>query len=367
MTHPIRLWATAGSVYLAVTALRLFIVRMLADAKGQTLNFVLSRWDAIHYMGIARGGYFESMDPNSLDGYHTRLAFFPLYPFSIRLVHEVTGLSYLTSGIALNVVAGIVLVAGVMMIAQHMGAGLLGQAVAGLFVFAAPMGLTYTMAYTEAFFTAFACWALWAMLTRRWWLAGTLVFFTCLTRLTGIDLWIVFALVVLVYGRRSLVAWVSLVLSPLGMVAYILFVNSHTADVGGYFGLQRKGWKSEFDWGHSTLGYLKWIFNLNADSWIVLIGLFVLASVALVVLTWGSVPWPVWLFAAGVTANILLSDGTFTARPRLLLPATLLLIPVALAFVRSVDRYRVAFGCVAWVVVGAVISAHPLVATGWAI
>ncbi|MEJ5997774.1 hypothetical protein [Corynebacterium sp. H130] len=357
----------ATLVFSGVSALRLVIATWLAQSKGNSIDDVLIRWDAVHYISIARGGYFEDMDPESLGGFHARLAFFPLYPYLMKLVHWATSLSFSFSGILISWVAGIALVSAVMAVVKHMGWGLRAQIAAGVLVVGAPMSLTYNMVYTEAVFGALTLWALWAMLKRRWFLAGALVFFAGLTRLTGIDLWIVFALLVLVYGRREWRAWLALLLSPLGLVGYIAFVNSRTADVGGYFGLQRKGWGSAFDFGASTLDYFSWIFTRNSDSWVVATGLFIMVAVVLVVLTWGKLPWPIWLFAAGVMLNVLLSDGTFTARPRLLIPIYLCLIPFGISIARSWNRVQLSFGAVAWVALCTVISVHPLLATQWAI
>lgn len=359
--------AGAGAIFVGVSLLRLFVVSMLAATKDQTLDDVLGRWDAVHYISIARGGYFEDMNPNSLGGYQTRLAFFPLFPFLLRLTHEITRLDYLAAGLFLNTIAGVAMVYAAMLLAKHMGAARRGQFAAGVLIAGVPMGITFNMPYTEALFGAFSLWALLFMLQRRWLLAGVFVFFTCLTRITGVDLWIVFACVVVIYGRKTWRSWLALALSPLGMVTYILFVNSRTAELGGYFGLQKKGWGSAFDFGKSTMNYFSWIFTRTGDSWVVIIGLFILGTVAMVILSFGKLPWPVWLFAAGVAANILLSDGTFTARPRLLLPVFICLLPLALAAGKSFDRIRLGLLSVFWVIFGAVIAAHPLIATTWAI
>lgn len=375
----LELWFFAAVVFAGVSALRLAIVARLADAKNQTLEKVLTRWDAVHYIGIANGGYFEKMDPNALDGYHARLAFFPLFPFLLRLVHELTSLDYYATGLLITGVAGAAMVAAVMAVVKHMGWGTWVQIVAGIVVAGGPMSLTYNMLYTEAIFGALSLWALWAMLKRRWFLAGALVFVTGLTRLTAVDLWIVFLVVVVAWGLREWKAWLALLLSPLGLVGYIQFVNWYTADAGGYFGIQEKGWGSAFDFGKSTWGFLTWIFNRNSDSWIVLVGLTIVLVVALVALSFGKMPWPVWLFAFGVAANVILSNGTFTARPRLLLPATICLLPLAITYARSYGssfegsiggffrKVRSLVGLALWVIIGAVFSVHPLIATGWAI
>ncbi|MDU0478559.1 hypothetical protein QVA66_04820 [Staphylococcus chromogenes] len=376
-------WWWAIGIFLSVSLLRLSIVSALAEDRGKSLDDVLMRWDSVHYVAIARGGYFEmgaGIPPNE---YETRLAFFPLFPFSMRVVHSLTGLSYLQAGMLVNFLAGIAMVAAVMFLAAHLEAPLWSRIAAGVMVAGAPMGLTYNMPYTEAMFAAFAYWALWAMLQRRWFLAGTLVFFTCLTRITGVDLLIVFLLVVLAWGRKNWRAWVALFAAPLGMVTYLWFVNSHTQHIGGYFGLQQKGWNSKFDFGASSVKFLSWCFNASSDSWVVACGFFMIWAAACILMTVRSLPWPVWLFSSGIAANVLLADGVVTSRPRLLLPAVICMVPLAILVTRreastSSGSWREAADdmafwlrwavlTVGWILLGALISVHPLLATKWAI
>jgi hypothetical protein len=60
---------------------------------------VLARWDSVWYLGMAQEGYWG-------DGPRSRYlpAFFPLYSLLVRLVHEVTGLSLVNSGLLLSLI-----------------------------------------------------------------------------------------------------------------------------------------------------------------------------------------------------------------------------------------------------------------------
>ena len=50
---------------------------------------------------------------------------------------------------------------------------------------ALPVGIVQSMAYSESLFTALAAWSLWAVLDRRWVLAGVLASCAGLTRPVG--------------------------------------------------------------------------------------------------------------------------------------------------------------------------------------
>jgi hypothetical protein len=106
-------------------------------------------------------------------------------------------------------------------------------------------------------------------------------------------------------------------------------------DPAGWFGVQRTGWNSKFDAGAAT-----WRFSVNAlltgrsvlevGTVFVLVG----AVVLLVVCIRTRVPWPLWVYAAGVLVMDLGSNGLMNSKARLALPAVTLLIPVALALAK---------------------------------
>ena len=92
--------------------------------------------------------------------YQQRLAFFPGLPALIQQVHLLTGLGYVASGWLVVAIAGIVMTAGIMVLAALLGAGYRGRILAGLLFLGAPMAVTFNMVYTEAPFLALCVWAL---------------------------------------------------------------------------------------------------------------------------------------------------------------------------------------------------------------
>ncbi|AZA12321.1 hypothetical protein CGERO_10180 [Corynebacterium gerontici] len=322
----------------------------------------LGKWDGEQYSEIARFGYFspDGVRPADPDTYAQRLAFFPGFPALIRccywLLHWIPSVTYVGVGVGIACVAGILATWGFMRLALPAR-----PSASALLLLGAPMAITMQMAYTESLFMACAFWALVFMRGRRLLPAAILVAASGFLRLTAVDLWLVFAALILVYQRKTFRNWLLLIASALPFVAYILWASAHSRDLGGYFGLQKRGWNSGVDFGKATV---EWIFTWHSNfgyiiSSVVMVG----AAVAVVLGAWwvyrGHLEWFVWFFGAAITANVLLSDGIMHSRPRLLLPAIVLLIPLA--------RRIPTWGMLAWTLAGVLVSAYMVGIFTWAI
>ncbi len=362
-----RVLLDATLILLLGTAFRVATLSVLARANDDSLTGLLTKWDAEYYLEIAENGYFQADIATDVPVHERTLAFFPGYPGLVRLVHELTRLEYGTAAALVNIIAGIAMTAGVMVLAQRMGAGRAAQIGAAVVVSSAPMAITYSMPYTEALFGALAVWSLVALIDRRWWWAAGLIFLLGFTRLTAVTMIGVFGLVVLLYARRDWRAWVALALTPWSLLGYLAWASSHTISRGGYFGIQEDGWDSGFDFGRATVVWVWEVLTTEGDGgYLLTVGVMVAAVVALLA-AWRRVPWEVWWFAAALLATVLLSDGIMHSRPRLLLPAVLLLLPWVIRGVGKFPlRVTVPLGA-AWVLFGAWFSAYMLAVFEWAI
>ncbi|KQB84523.1 hypothetical protein Cocul_01326 [Corynebacterium oculi] len=362
-----RAWLYGAVAFLVGALVRVIVMAIFARVNADDLGGLMTKWDTHHYERIAQQGYFEGPTIDGVPPEQRLLAFFPAIPMLMRAGHALTGLDYTTVGMVLNVFFGVAMAAGVAALAARMGAGRRGMIGAAFVVTSAPMAVTFSMPYTEALFGALAFWALVAMMDRRWWLAGALIFAAGFVRLTAVDLVAVFAVMVLLYGRTQWRAWVALVISPLPALGYVWWASSHTREVGGYFGLQKEGWHTGFDFG---VGSVKFAWNTLMTSqelgYFLSVAVMIAALVALA-LTAGKAPLPVWLFAAALSANILLSDGIMHSRPRLLLPAAIVLVPLVLGWGKRVSGRAYAVGIGAWVLMGAWFSGYMLAVFPWAI
>ena len=233
------------------------------------------------------------------------------------------------------------------------------------------MAVTFNMVYTEAPFLALCVWALIFMIQERWWQTTVLIYLLGFVRLTAIDLVATFAIIVLLYARTNWRAWLGVAVSGLSLITYIRFASASTQDIGGYFGMQSKGWNSTFDWGVATVD---WVYStlteFNDIGYILSVVSIIGAPIAMLI-AFRRLPWALWVFGTGITANVLLSDGIMHSRPRLLLPALLLLLPVVLwleKLSRRVGWHTVwVVPAVLWFAFGTCFSVFMLVFFEWAI
>ena len=357
----------AALIFLLGAAFRVAVLGLMARANGDSLSGLLRKWDAEYYLAIAEDGYFSADVVTDVPVHERTLAFFPGFPGLVRLVHEVTRLDVAMSAALVNIVAGVAMAAGAMALARRMGAGRAGQIAAAVLVTSAPMSITYSMPYTEALFGALVLWSIVALMDRRWWWASALILLLGFTRLTAVTMIGVFVLVVLVHARRDRQAWAALALAPLSLLGYVLWASAHTRNRGGYLGIQEDGWNSGVDFGRATVEWVWEVLTTGENAGYLLSVVVMAAAVVALPAAWGRVPMEVWWFGAALLATVLLSDGIMHSRPRLLLPAVILLLPWVLRGVDKLPRATAVAVGAAWVVFGAWFSAYMLAVFDWAI
>ena len=177
----------------------------------------LVRWDSDFYLKIAEGGYGSPLFP----------AFYPLYPFSLRLLHAV-GVPYAYAGVAVSWTAALVAVGYLRALAvDRFGAGdeRVGRSVT-LFLFA-PGAFFLAAVYTEALFCALAFAAFAHARRGQWFRACLALGLLTATRLPGAVVCV--AVLVEYLAQRDFrlrrvdrsVLWFAL--APLGLLAYVAY------------------------------------------------------------------------------------------------------------------------------------------------
>ena len=364
-TDSVRRWCTdyefalrCMAVYVAVRMVGLAVLTAVSVSKHLGMMQVLSKWDGEWMLGIARYGYggvpLNFADANGIHTEFTAYAFFPGYPMTVRTVTFVPGLTPFAAAMLVNVLAGLCAAVAVghvgRMCAQRVRDSLrppststAGIVLVGLFA-ATPMSVVLNMAYTEALFCAAAAWALVGVLEHRWLLAGLAALGAGAVRPTAAAVIGVVMIAAFLSRRDGLRAWAAIVLAPLGYLSYLALVASKTGRLGGWFEIQTTGWNTKIDGGAATWRFLTTTLLHAGDFAAVATALIIMAIIVLLI--WSAVdriPWPVLVYGAGVVASILLSDGLMMSRARLLLPAFVLLIPVALRIARRPNGEIVAF------------------------
>jgi hypothetical protein len=340
---------------LGVRLLGVLVLVLVADRSGRSAHARLVRWDSQWYSGIAAHGYgLTKVVP---DGRHlSDYAFFPLYPLLERVLHAVTGLSYVDAGLLVSWVATAVAAWGICAVGTVAHDARTGVLTALLWA-ALPIAIVTSMAYSEALFTALAAWALHAVLRERWLTAGSLALLAGMTRPVGatvVAAVVVSALLALSRARRrGGRALVGLLLAPLGWVGYVAYVGWRTGSPTGYFRVA-DGWGNGVDGGRA---FAAWIGGqLTGPRWPV--GLLLVASVmVLVILLVLAVvdrqPLALVVFGGGLLLLTLATSGYFGSKPRYLLPAFPLLLPVAVRLQRL--EPRIVAGLLAVLVAGSAV------------
>lgn len=328
---------------------KLVFLGLLAHDADAGILAALYQWDAPRYLEIAREGYHYPAHDAAGNEINSNLAFFPLYPLLGRVVALVPGIS-LT--LALLLVAGLASLAaawGLFALGTRLAHRTVGAALAlgwGL----APRAFLQVMPYSEGLFTALSAWSLYALATRRYWLAGLLCALAGLTRPTaaatlaavgGYLLVLLAASLVPSTRHRVRTGRVTIIgaglLSASGLVLAIAHVSWRTGSLSGYSHVQerwnltmgnpmttwrlwRAAWSAEQPAGYETVTAVAWALPV----WTLL--LVALLAVATRRPQW----WPTAVHSAVIWLMMAATQTYFHSRERYLLPAFGLVLPVAL-------------------------------------
>jgi hypothetical protein len=161
------------------------------DKAFPPLQSIFSRWDAPHYLDIAKLGYTAEHLPPPHHDQWLFIVFYPLYPALVALVKPLFGTEFnaatvLSWGFLAGACWWIYKLARL-----HGDRGQAARAVKYLLVF--PAAVFLGAPYTESLFLLLTALCLYALAEGRWWAAGVAGFFAALTRNLGALLVIPFA------------------------------------------------------------------------------------------------------------------------------------------------------------------------------
>jgi hypothetical protein len=206
---------------------------------------VWNRWDAPHYLDLARAGYVSG-------GVEARwIVFFPLYPWLVRaaalLLRDELLAAFFVSGVA-SVAAGLLLYR--LARADGEPEEVARGAVFYLLVF--PTAYFLHIGYNESLFLALVLGAFLAARARLWWAAGLLGFLAALTRINGVVL--LPALACEAWGeyrgagRRARAGWLWLLLVGAGFGVYLLINWWVLGDPRAFLKMQGEHWFKSPTW-----------------------------------------------------------------------------------------------------------------------
>lgn len=311
-------------------------------------------WDSKYYLQIAGQGYdssYSSLSPdaslcNQSTGFCQRnFAFFPLYPLTLNIVNQLTGISLPWVGFLLSnlffVAAGIVLFKLALKLMSERGAWI------AILLFAVfPFGYIFSGVMSESLFIFLLLSAFYLAFTRRYLLSAVVGVLLASTRNTGI----LFAipLLFLILEQAKIVnikaAWkfltnkpkflAAVLIVPLGLIFFMAFLQARTGDPLAFINIQ-KYWEKPvlglnplFALFFSLVDYrLEGMLSLHFLDLAVLAGVLVLLviSVKKKLFKWSINNILLWLLVP-MTAGTLLAFPRYAAVlfPVYLIPAKLL-------------------------------------------
>ncbi len=211
---------------------------------GNLLLDVWGAWDTGYYMYLAKNWY-PALDLFSDISARTSYAFFPLYPFLMRVLGGILDNNFYLAGLIISnsslIVASIFLYK---LVALEMDKNTALRSVKYLFLF--PTAFIFSGVFTESLFVALAIICFYYAKKEKWLLAGLAGFFLALTKVLG-----VFIIIPLLYEylakKRFKFSVIKkdiflLLLIPCGLILYSLYCYYKTNDYFMFVSVQALGW-----------------------------------------------------------------------------------------------------------------------------
>jgi Gpi18-like mannosyltransferase len=213
---------------------------------------VWGRWDAVHYLDIATQGYQG-----------TDMAFFPLYPFLIRIVGALAG-NHLIAGLLISNTAFFFGLLFLYKLIEHeFDRPVARRAIFYISVF--PTAVFFSAVYPESLFLMLTVASFYYLRSHRWWLSGAIGFFAALTRVEGVLLLVPFLIEWLAQNRyrlqrrelrsQALFDVMPALLIPIGLFVYMAYLWVLRADPL-YFSHVQVYWHRHFA--------MPWVSVINA-------------------------------------------------------------------------------------------------------
>jgi hypothetical protein len=334
--------------------IQLGILDEIEPSAGSTISNVLTSWDGRWYLEIVRFGYPKSIPVDiTYNQLEARAAFFPVYPWLVRVVDFVLPGGDTLAALFTNFILGAISVVLVGLLARRLFSNAVAARSMTLYtVF--PGSFVLSFAYAEATFIVLAALCLLFLIEERWILAGIAAAIGTGTRPNGVALVAacVVAAALAIWRRRDWMSIVPVVLSPLGFIGFQLYVDAQAGERGAWFRVQREAWSEGTSFGATavanTFGFVKSPLSSPADA---LTALCLLALAGMLYALWKRhLPLPLVAFCAVIIALMLIPE-TVTARPRFLFTAFPLFIAVGAWWPEPVadhDHHRASWDRAGW-------------------
>jgi len=242
-----------------------------------------SRWDSLHYLDIAWGGYRVS-DPSSP-------AFFPLFPMVVRTVGEITRFAdppglYAMAVVVANVALFVAAVELVQLARLDFDDATASRA--GWYLMVFPTSFFLSAAYGESLFLALSLGSVLACRRGLWWQAGLLGGLAAITRPFG---WLILVpLLIEAWQQRGERAWwrmgLAMVPIPAALLGYMAYLAYQFGDPLAFLNAQ-SDWNRSLMAPWDTIGkFLEGPFELHSGPHSLVDFTFMLLAAGLALASW---------------------------------------------------------------------------------
>ena len=307
--------------------------------RGVSLTQWITGGDGGYYRAIAAHGY---QYPPGQAAHAAVFSLFPGYPAAIDSLAWIPGVSIALAGFAVTILAGMAAAWGLVALGLKLTAdpriSLLLVAIWAV----APGSVALSREHAEALFCALAVWTLVALVNRRWLTAAALTVLAGTVRSTALALVAAVAVAVLATliqvppTRQRIALWwrpvAALLLAPLGLLGYWAYVALATRRLDGWFWIENHVFHMSFDWGIGTVRVIEHTFLDAPSVAVVLVTMAFLSALGLTAWSLTERGVPVYLHAYTVVVAFTAfatSANWMSSKPRFILPAFLLALPIA--------------------------------------
>jgi hypothetical protein len=233
------------AIYLVSRVVTWATLAVCAVVTHRSLVDEVDRWDSRWFLRVAATGWPTQLPHRHGHVASNTIAFFPLFPLSIRWLSHLTGLSLLAAGLAVTAVTGLAATTGVWLLVRHYADRAAADR-ATLLVAVFPGAFVLSLVYSEGLVVTCLAFGLLALMTRRWLLAGLLGLLATATAPIALAfevscLWCAYCQLA---DHREWRALAAPVLAPLGFVGYQLWLWIHTGNLFAWRLTEVGGWDS---------------------------------------------------------------------------------------------------------------------------
>jgi hypothetical protein len=345
--YPLARLPFVWKVLSAFLASRILVLSIVLDLYGlnQPIKELVTIWDGRWYLQIAMHGY-----PAHSPAGRSVVAFYPLYPVFVSVIHLVVR-DIFFSGVIASLLAGGFACLAVSYLARDIAGELAGIRTGWLFSFA-PGAAFLSPAYADGMAIGLLATSLIMLQRRRWFTSGVL---GALASATSPLAWpIAAAQSWSALRTRNARAWIAPLFSAVGFFSFWFFLWFRTGTPFGWVDAVREGWGDHL----SLLSPLRWFTTWSGVS-LVEASCLALAGYGIWNMIKERVPASWWIFTLVTLASVLF-DAAFWLTPRLLLDAFPPVMAIAISATQQRIRILLPLSAVAMVLVVVAYTSFPL-------